>query len=204
MSYRENYENWLNSPALAQEEKAELEAIRMDEKEIESRFFDQLAFGTAGLRGTMGVGLYRMNVHVIRHATQAFAQVILEEGPEAAARGVAVCFDCRNNSGLFAREAAAIRAKLPPSAVLAALCVEGRMRSSEELAQLVGTWEQSSAKHLVFLIGGSYGLHPSIKAEAQVKLSMSPMTFPHHLARVMLLEQLYRAFKIREGSSYHK
>ncbi|MGI5933748.1 MAG: phospho-sugar mutase [Lawsonibacter sp.] len=110
MSYRENYENWLNSPALSQEEKAELEAIRGDEKEIESRFFDQLAFGTAGLRGTMGVGLYRMNVHVIRHATQAFAQVILEEGPEAAARGVAVCFDCRNNSGLFAREAACVMA----------------------------------------------------------------------------------------------
>ena len=110
MSYRENYENWLNSPALSQEEKAELEAIRMDEKEIESRFFDQLAFGTAGLRGTMGVGLYRMNVHVIRHATQAFAQVILEEGPEAAARGVAVCFDCRNNSGLFTREAACVMA----------------------------------------------------------------------------------------------
>ena len=110
MSYRENYENWLNSPAVSQEEKAELEAIRMDEKEIESRFFDQLAFGTAGLRGTMGVGLYRMNVHVIRHATQAFAQVILEEGPEAAARGVAVCFDCRNNSGLFAREAACVMA----------------------------------------------------------------------------------------------
>ena len=110
MSYRENYENWLNSPALSQEEKAELEAIRVDEKEIESRFFDQLAFGTAGLRGTMGVGLYRMNVHVIRHATQAFAQVILEEGPEAAARGVAVCFDCRNKSGLFAREAACVMA----------------------------------------------------------------------------------------------
>ena len=110
MSYRENYENWLNSPALSQEEKAELEAIRMDEKEIESRFFDQLAFGTAGLRGTMGVGLYRMNVHVIRHATQAFAQVILEEGPEAAARGVAVCFDCRNNSDVFAREAACVMA----------------------------------------------------------------------------------------------
>ena len=110
MSYRENYENWLNSPVLSQEEKAELEAIRGDEKEIESRFFDQLAVGTAGLRGTMGVGLYRMNVHVIRHATQAFAQVILEEGPEAAARGVAVCFDCRNNSGLFAREAACVMA----------------------------------------------------------------------------------------------
>ena len=110
MSYRENYENWLNSPALSQEEKAELESIRGDEKEIESRFFDQLSFGTAGLRGTMGVGLYRMNVHVIRHATQAFAQVILEEGPEAVKRGVAVCFDCRNNSDTFAREAACVMA----------------------------------------------------------------------------------------------
>ena len=110
MSYRENYEKWLHSPALSAAEKAELEAIQGDEKEIESRFFDQLSFGTAGLRGTMGVGLYRMNVHVVRHATQAFAQVILEEGPEAVKRGVAVCFDCRNNSDLFAREAACVMA----------------------------------------------------------------------------------------------
>ena len=110
MSYRENYEKWLNSPALSADEKAELEAIKNDEKEIESRFFDQLSFGTAGLRGTMVVGLYRMNVHVIRHATQAFAQVILEEGPEAVKRGVAVCFDCRNNSDTFAREAACVMA----------------------------------------------------------------------------------------------
>ena len=110
MSYRENYEKWPNSPALSADEKAELEAIKNDEKEIESRFFDQLSFGTAGLRGTMGVGLYRMNVHVIRHATQAFAQVILEEGPEAVKRGVAVCFDCRNNSDTFAREAACVMA----------------------------------------------------------------------------------------------
>ena len=110
MSYRENYEKWLNSPALSTDEKAELEAIKNDEKEIESRFFDQLSFGTAGLRGTMGVGLYRMNVHVIRHATQAFAQVILAEGPEAVKRGVAVCFDCRNNSDLFAKEAACVMA----------------------------------------------------------------------------------------------
>ena len=102
------------------------------------------------------------------------------------------------------KEAAAIRAKLSPSASLVALCVEGRLRSSEELAGLVATWSHNSAKHLVFLIGGSYGLHPSIKAEAWAKLSMSPMTFPHHLARVMLLEQIYRAFKINEGSSYHK
>ena len=110
MSYQDTYEAWLNSPALSAQEKAELESIRDDEKEKESRFFDQLSFGTAGLRGTMGVGLYRMNVHVIRHATQAFAQVILEEGEKAAARGVAICFDCRNNSQTFAREAAQVMA----------------------------------------------------------------------------------------------
>ncbi|HIY16985.1 MAG TPA: 23S rRNA (pseudouridine(1915)-N(3))-methyltransferase RlmH [Candidatus Intestinimonas stercorigallinarum] len=102
------------------------------------------------------------------------------------------------------KEAAAIRARLPQNASLVALCVEGKLRSSEELARLVADWSLSSAKHLVFLIGGSYGLHPSLKERAWVKLSMSPMTFPHHLARVMLLEQLYRAFKINEGSDYHK
>ena len=110
MSYLDTYKAWLASPALSAEEKAELEAIQNDEKEIESRFFDQLSFGTAGLRGTMGVGLYRMNIHVIRHATQAFAEVILAEGPEAVKRGVAVCFDCRNNSDLFAKEAACVLA----------------------------------------------------------------------------------------------
>ena len=110
MDYMKEYEKWLTSPALSPAEHEELEAIRNDPKEIESRFYDQLAFGTAGLRGTMGVGLNRMNIHVIRHATQAFAQVILEEGPEAVKRGVAVCFDCRNNSDLFAREAACVMA----------------------------------------------------------------------------------------------
>ena len=90
MSYRERYEQWLNSPALSQEEKAELQSIANDEKEIESRFFAPLEFGTAGLRGTMCVGLHQMNIHVIRHATQAFAEVILAEGSEAVERGVAV------------------------------------------------------------------------------------------------------------------
>ena len=102
------------------------------------------------------------------------------------------------------KEGDAIRAKIPPNSSVVALCVEGKMRSSEELASLVRTWEQNAAKHLVFVIGGSYGLHPSVKAEAWVQLSMSPMTFPHHLARVMVLEQIYRAFEINEGSSYHK
>ena len=110
MDYKKAYEQWLSSPALSEVEKAELAAIAGDEKEIESRFFSQLEFGTAGLRGTMGVGLYRMNIHVIRHATQAFAKVILGEGPEAVKKGVAICFDCRNNSDVFAREAACVMA----------------------------------------------------------------------------------------------
>ena len=104
----------------------------------------------------------------------------------------------------LSKEADAIRAKLPSSAYIIAMCVEGKTRSSEELARLMADSANQGASHLVFLIGGSFGLHPSIKQEAWVKLSMSPMTFPHHLARVMLLEQIYRAFKIREGSGYHK
>ena len=108
MSYRDTYQSWLDSAVLSQEEKDELTAIQNDEKEIESRFFEQLSFGTAGLRGTMGMGLYRMNVYTVRHATQAFAQVILAEGPEAVQRGVAVCYDCRNNSEVFAQEAAKV------------------------------------------------------------------------------------------------
>ena len=108
MSYRDTYQSWLDSAVLSQEEKAELTAIQNDEKEIESRFFEQLSFGTAGLRGTMGMGLYRINVYTVRHATQAFAQVILAEGPEAVQRGVAVCYDCRNNSEVFAQEAAKV------------------------------------------------------------------------------------------------
>jgi len=110
MSYQAAYEKWKNSPALSDAERAELAAIANDEKEKESRFFGQLEFGTAGLRGIMGVGLNRMNIHVIRHATQAFAEVILEEGAEAVSKGVAICFDCRINSELFAREAASVMA----------------------------------------------------------------------------------------------
>ena len=82
--------------------------------------------------------------------------------------------------------------------------MEGEARSSPELARLISDVQQSAARRLVLLIGGSFGLAESLKKDAWVRLSMSPMTFPHHLARVMVLEQIYRAFKINEGSSYHK
>ena len=108
MDFMQEYEKWLASPALSQAEKDELAALKSDPKEIEARFYGPLGFGTAGLRGTMAVGLHNMNVHVIRHATQAFAEVILAEGGDAAKRGVAICMDCRNHSLEFAREAAGV------------------------------------------------------------------------------------------------
>ncbi len=109
-SYKEEYQYWLDSPALSEDEWKELSSIADDEKEIESRFFAPLQFGTAGLRGVMAVGLYRMNVHVIRWATQAFASVIKTEGGEFCKKGVVICYDCRENSDVFAREAASVMA----------------------------------------------------------------------------------------------
>ena len=90
LDYKREYERWLASDALNADEKAELQAIAGDEKEIESRFYGPLEFGTAGLRGTMKVGLHQMNVHVIRWATQGFADVIAAEGDEAKQKGVTI------------------------------------------------------------------------------------------------------------------
>ena len=109
-TYKEEYQHWLDSPALNEQEWEELNSIAGDEKEIESRFFAPLSFGTAGLRGTMKLGLHHMNIHVIRHVTQSFANVIAAEGPEVMEKGVIVDFDCRHNSDVFAREAACVMA----------------------------------------------------------------------------------------------
>ena len=108
MDFMQEYEKWFHSPALSPEEHAELESIKDDPKEIESRFFGPLEFGTAGLRGTMYTGLHNMNIHVIRWATQGFADVIAAEGEEGKRRGVAICMDCRNHSMEFARAAAEV------------------------------------------------------------------------------------------------
>ncbi len=103
----------------------------------------------------------------------------------------------------LAREAEAIRRAVPRGAALIALCVEGREMSSEKLSETLSTLTMSASK-LALVIGGSDGLHKSVKDQAALRLSMSPMTFPHHLARVMVLEQLYRAFSIMNGGKYHK
>lgn len=101
-------------------------------------------------------------------------------------------------------EGEVILSKIPKEAYVVAMCVEGEGISSEQLAEKISALTVSGKSKLCFLIGGSNGLADSVKKRADLRLSMSKMTFPHHLARVMVLEQIYRAFKISEGSGYHK
>ena len=102
------------------------------------------------------------------------------------------------------KEGAEIRKAISADAFVVSLCVEGKEMSSEAFSALFTERENSGKPKICFLIGGSYGMSETVKAKADLKLSMSKMTFPHHLARVMLVEQIYRAFKIAEGSRYHK
>lgn len=107
MDYMQTFEKWLNSPVLTETERDELRGLADDKSEIESRFYSRLEFGTAGLRGIMGLGLYRMNKYVIRHTTQAFAEVILDDCADGT---IAICYDCRLGSRDFAVEAACVMA----------------------------------------------------------------------------------------------
>ena len=102
------------------------------------------------------------------------------------------------------KEARAILAAVPKGSSLAALCVEGKQKTSEELAAYLDERAGSGAGDVAFVIGSSHGLADSVKQAASLRLSMSKMTFPHQLARVLLLEQLYRAFSINHGGKYHK
>lgn len=107
-------------------------------------------------------------------------------------------------SAALKAEADAIGDKLIKGAAVIALCIEGTQPDSAGLAAQIEKYASEGISRLCFVIGGSYGLHPSIKERADYRLSMSRMTFPHHLARIMLLEQIYRGFKITEGGKYHK
>ena len=102
------------------------------------------------------------------------------------------------------KEAADIERALGKDAYVIAMCVEGMQLKSEDLAQRISSLAVAGRGRICFVIGGSFGISPRIKQRADMRLSMSEMTFPHHLARVMLAEQIYRAFKISEGSKYHK
>ncbi len=100
-------------------------------------------------------------------------------------------------------EAEMILKAIPKGSLTVALCIEGKHYSSEGLADILEKAAKTNGS-ITFIIGSSYGLSDEIKRQAKIKMSMSDMTFPHQLARVMLLEQIYRGFKINEGSAYHK
>lgn len=102
------------------------------------------------------------------------------------------------------KEAESILAKLPKGAWFCIFTPEGKLLSSEALAEKIADIKLSGKSSACFLIGSSYGIAQRIKDRADYKLSMSPMTFPHHLARIMVLEQLYRSEAIQAGSKYHK
>lgn len=106
--------------------------------------------------------------------------------------------------GALKKEAESIRQKLPRNSWLCILTPEGKLLSSEELAKKLETVRTGGKSDLVFLIGSSFGIDAELKKQGDFRLSMSPMTFPHHLARVMVLEQIYRAESIISGSKYHK
>ena len=107
-------------------------------------------------------------------------------------------------SAALEKESVQIVKSLYQGAYLVVLCIEGKKMPSEGIADLIRSRENSGRPKLCFVIGGSFGLADSVKQQADLRLSMSDMTFPHHLARVMLSEQIYRGFKINEGSAYHK
>ena len=102
------------------------------------------------------------------------------------------------------KEAELIFSKIPKGAWFCVLTPEGKVISSEALAEKIKEVKLSGKSSACFLIGSSFGMSPRVKGAADFKLSMGPMTFPHHLARIMVLEQLYRSEAIQAGSKYHK
>ena len=102
------------------------------------------------------------------------------------------------------KEAETIFSKIPKGAYLCIFTPEGKELSSEDFATKLAQVKLSGKSSVCFLIGSSFGISPKVKAAADFRLSMGPMTFPHHLARIMVLEQIYRAEAIQAGSKYHK
>ncbi|MDO4261596.1 MAG: 23S rRNA (pseudouridine(1915)-N(3))-methyltransferase RlmH [Eubacteriales bacterium] len=131
-----------------------------------------------------------------RYCTLRIEEVADEKTPDGA--GEALELQIREKEG------ERILRKIPDGACVVALAIDGNMLDSEQLADRMERWNVSGVSHMVFLIGGSLGLAPSVLARADYRLSFSRMTFPHQLMRVILLEQIYRSFRIRNNEPYHK
>ena len=102
------------------------------------------------------------------------------------------------------KEGQRIISKIPKNAKVISMCIEGKQKSSEKFAREISDLALNGASSIVFVIGGSWGLSDRVKNISEIRLSMSEMTFPHQLARVMLCEQIYRAFQITSNGKYHK
>ena len=160
----------------------------------------------------LGIGLGLIQ-RLLEHLGQGFAVFQLAAGeaslyalnvdPAARRKGVGAALLAGALAALQA-EGAAIRERLPKGGAVVALCIEGKPCSSDELSRRMADFGVQGKTQITFLIGGSVGLSEDVKKLADWRLSMSPMTFPHHMARIMLLEQLYRAYQIAAGTKYHK
>lgn len=150
--------------------------------------------------GTLKEDYLRAGVSEYLRRLSAYAQVNEINLPE---EKIANEDDASAISRALAREGEAILAKIPKGAITVALCVEGKELSSPELAAYIARAGESSGK-LAFVIGSSHGLSPRVKSAADLRLSVSRMTFPHQLMRLILAEALYRAATINAGKRYHK
>lgn len=131
-----------------------------------------------------------------RYCRFQIAEVRDEAAPDAPSAG--------ETAQILEKEGARLLEKIPSGAYVIALCIEGRQLSSEALADKLQTLALSGQSRVCFVIGGSFGLSDAVKRRADFQLSFSPMTFPHQLMRVILSEQIYRAYTILSGQKYHK
>ena len=131
-----------------------------------------------------------------RYCKLELIEVADEKTPDGASEGLEL--------QIKEKEGERILQKIPDGAFVVALAIDGKMLDSEELADQMERWNVGGISHVVFLIGGSLGLAPTVLKRADYKLSFSKMTFPHQLMRVILLEQIYRSFRIRNHEPYHK
>ena len=131
-----------------------------------------------------------------RYCKLEIIEVADEKTPDGASEGLEL--------QIKEKEGERILQKIPDGAFVVALAIDGKMLDSEELAGQMERWNVGGISHVVFLIGGSLGLAPTVLKRADYKLSFSKMTFPHQLMRVILLEQVYRSFRIRNHEPYHK
>ena len=133
---------------------------------------------------------------ISRYCKLEIAEVADEKTPDGASEAL--------ENQIKEKEGERILAKVPEGAYVIALAIEGKQLNSQELAEKMEKWNVNGVSHLVFIIGGSLGLTPKILNRADFELSFSKMTFPHQLMRVILLEQIYRSFRIRNNEPYHK